>query len=91
MQRTPKTPFERNSRRSQIIFFELFGWGCLQIGTELSRLFLPDKRVVLSFGRYDAGYCDKPSILLSMAFLIPHSFEEKRLAHRRTVYEPANR
>jgi len=54
-----------------MFFFDSFGWGCLQIGTELSRLFLPDKRVELSFGRYDAGIIDKPSITFDGFFDSP--------------------
>lgn len=47
-QKISMTPLERNSCRSRYFSFGYIGWGCLRIGTELSRLLIPTKRVELS-------------------------------------------
>jgi hypothetical protein len=65
------TPPERKGCRSLLAISWQAGWGCLQIGTELSRLFLPIKRVELSFGRYDAGVIELPSTFIDGIFYSP--------------------
>jgi lysine-specific permease len=65
------TPLERKGCRSLFAISWHIGWGCLLIGTELSRLFLPNKRVELSFGRYDAGVIELPSTFIDGIFLFP--------------------